>query len=368
MAAAKRLLLVCKGLVEAGAKCTVFHVGGTAFDNSESCGTVDGVHFQYCPTNPRRSKNRFMRAIKFFLGVVDSIRKINQLTKKERICVYACTGPHLWAIRWLKVPVVIECNEWFPEKNMDLIRSKTFPLAEGFVAISKPISENIISSFNPSRTPFLLPILVEQQTVDARVELSLNKEPYFFWCGSAVGYGLKDVEFILDAFQQVGMEFPKCRLEFAGHFPESTRELVSSTCAKMGIPIERVVIHGFVTSEMLSMLTCGAAALLLPLWEEVRSSNRFPTKLGEYLLTGRPVITAQIGDVAEYCNVNNTLIYQPNDAEGFASCMKFVLNESGLADQIGERGAEMARSHFDYLSYGEPLLDFLHETVRRAYR
>ena len=359
MAAAKRLMLICRGLVEAGATCTVFHIGGTDFDGNEAVGSVDGVSYRYLPTTPRRPSSRLGRGIKFLMGIIRAIWLINRSARRQKVCVYACTGPHLHALKCIKPLKIIECNEWFPEEKKKHMRDKLYPFADAFVAISQPIHQNLCNQFKPHVSPFVLPILLDRKGTAISLNKKRSEAPYFFWCGSATGYGLKDVKFILDAYAQIVAKYPTVRIEFAGHFPEITVQMVKKTCTENGISEENVFIHGFVNNEELKSLIECSTALLLPLWDEIRSINRFPTKLGEYLITGRPVITAKGGEVASYCNDKNCLIYSPGDVDEFSHCLEQAFVDPDHAESIGKEGAKMAAASFDYRSYSNQLLNWI---------
>src|SRR5207302_1804391 len=71
----------------------------------------------------------------------------------------------------------------------------------------------------------------------------------------------------------------------------------------------------------------GAAVLAIPLFDDVKSTARFPTKLGEYLASGRPVVTNGIGEIPRYLKDGvNAVIVPPGDARVFGQAIAEVLD------------------------------------------
>lgn len=60
--------------------------------------------------------------------------------------------------------------------------------------------------------------------------------------------------------------------------------------------------------------------------DTVRASGGFPTKLGEYLMTAKPVLCTEVGEIAEYF-VNKKEVYLaiPGSPEDFADKLSYIL-------------------------------------------
>ena len=364
MALSKRLLLTARALVEQGCLCTVMHVGGSPFKGNSPAGEINGVRYRYYPGVTDRVNGRLHRIWINLKGIFLAVRAINNMGRNQRVCVYSCNGAHQPFLRMLRTTRIIECNEWFPEIKRRLSRLWIFPAADAFVVISDQICANIKACYARSKPIFQMPILVDHNAWAAS-DTGKDGDPYFFWCGSAEGYGVKDVRFILKAFSEMQQKFSRCCLKMSGKFPKDTLDLVSKDCRELNIPANRAQILGFVSSDELRSLVANASALLLPLWNEERSANRFPTKLGEYLATGRPVITARVGAVAHYCNADNSILYSPGDYRGFSQGMHFALESPDKTEALGVRGAELSKATFDYSAYGQPLCEFIGSVIEK---
>ena len=129
---------------------------------------------------------------------------------------------------------------------------------------------------------------------------------------------------------------------------------------------------GYVNREELLALYSNAQALLAPLEDDERSKARFPTKIGEYLVSGRPVITNSVGEVSRFLKDGETaFIAPPCDVEVFAQKIELALFDSKLSRRIGLAGRQVAEQNFHYSKQGERIVKFLNkffEKDRRKYQ
>ena len=125
------------------------------------------------------------------------------------------------------------------------------------------------------------------------------------------------------------------------------------------LPAE-VNLIGCVERDLLAGYCKGATALLMPLWKDDASITRLPNKMGEYLATGRPVITSEIGDLTEFLIDNvNAYVGEPGNERAFADKMIEVLEDPERAERIGAAGQEMCFARLDYRSQSEGLSNFV---------
>jgi glycosyltransferase involved in cell wall biosynthesis len=91
-----------------------------------------------------------------------------------------------------------------------------------------------------------------------------------------------------------------------------------------------------------------------------------PTKLGEYLASGRPVVTTAVGDIPRYLRHGiSAYLVASADPEAFADQMSYVLSHADEARTVGMRGRLAAERYFDYRRHGERLNAFIRDLQRR---
>lgn len=88
--------------------------------------------------------------------------------------------------------------------------------------------------------------------------------------------------------------------------------------------------------------------LILSRKEGLFSTAGFPTKLGEYLATGKPVITTATGDIPLYLKDGESAYFiQPGDVQELSDKIEEVITHYDHALQIGRAGQRVAVEHFD---------------------
>ena len=89
----------------------------------------------------------------------------------------------------------------------------------------------------------------------------------------------------------------------------------------------------------------------------------FPTKLGEYLLSGNPVVVTAVGDIPYYLeNGVSALIVPPSDATSFSQSLIWILDNPDKAKIIGENGRKVAMAFFNSQIESEKIIDhFMNE-------
>ena len=156
--------------------------------------------------------------------------------------------------------------------------------------------------------------------------------------------------------------FPDCRLIVTGTTQAdlAARWLAESADYRLD---PRIVITGYLARETLFERYASAHALLIPLFDDVRSQARFPTKIGEYLASARPIVTTDVGEVPHLLtDCETAFICAPGDAGAYGAKVCEALADPDKASGIGEAGREVARRSFQYSLYGERL----HEGFARA--
>ena len=90
----------------------------------------------------------------------------------------------------------------------------------------------------------------------------------------------------------------------------------------------------------------------------LQSLGGFPTKLGEYLATGLPVVVTSVGEIPNYLNSDNAYIVSPDDNKKFGEAMNGILSDYDNATHIGMRGRDVVLRTFNYSIQATRLHDF----------
>jgi glycosyltransferase involved in cell wall biosynthesis len=175
------------------------------------------------------------------------------------------------------------------------------------------------------------------------------------------------IRFILAAMERVWRSVPMCRLVLTGANPAdpAARWLLSE--ARRLSADSRVDIAGYLPRPELLRLYARSHALLIPLFDDVRSTARFPTKIGEYLASARPVVTSRVGEIPRYFDDGvNAVICSPGDPADYGDRLAWLLTNPAMASAIGRQGRALAEERFHYAQYSEALYRGFASVIERT--
>jgi glycosyltransferase involved in cell wall biosynthesis len=124
---------------------------------------------------------------------------------------------------------------------------------------------------------------------------------------------------------------------------------------------DRVMINSkFLDQKQLYKLFASADLLLAPMHDNNRSAARFPLKIADYLMSGRPVLSSDIGEVAMTLkDGESAFLAKADDLRDFVKKMEIALTHPNRF-QIALNGRDIAIKNFDYKMNGKRLLEFVH--------
>jgi glycosyltransferase involved in cell wall biosynthesis len=203
-----------------------------------------------------------------------------------------------------------------------------------------------------------LPMTVDldrfNKDVDALVEF---KKPYVAFVG--VMDDAKDgVNVLIKAFHEIAKDYPKLKLYLVGGWNYDTpahQELIKELELK-----DRVFWVGEYPRDTIPSIICNAKLLVLPRPDSKQAQGGFPTKLGEYLATGRPVCATTVGEIPEYLEDNKSVYFaKPGSVTSFVNAMSNALKDDEKANNVGEQGKKVAELYFNKKIQSKILYNFL---------
>lgn len=366
-ASTKRILLMGKGLVSTGVPFHVWHVGPSSFaENTEPKGEFDGVTYEYLSPSVRRPSNPAIRAAYYLWGcLVLAYRLIKN--RKNTVAYVYYQGDMidfwcLWLCRLLRIPSVQEACEWWPgteggtTMNAWMYNNIMFRWSCGALPISHEIAARIRKIAGDDYPLCMVPVLVdpgEKKTHAERDSVCDSSRPVLLWCGMVDGYK-RDVLFLIEAVSQLKSSLGENSiLRIVGPCSEKCKAELLSYASCKNIPAQRLDITGFVSDDELWKYCSQADALLMPLWDDDRSITRFPTKLGQYLAAGKPIVTTQIGEVSYFLTDESAIFYSPGDSTSLALSVDGLLTNRTLSQQRVDIATREALPKVDFRSNAE---------------
>lgn len=210
-----------------------------------------------------------------------------------------------------------------------------------------------------------LPMTVDLKRFDTKQNIfplkSGLQKPYMTYIG--VMNNAKDgVNILIDAFAKICKDFPDLKLYLFGFYhydsPGHIKQIKSHGLEN------RVFYQGAVSRDEIPAILMNADVLVLPRPCSKQARGGFPTKLGEYLATGKPVCVTRVGEIPDYLTDNvSVFMAEPGSIDSFSDAMHRALKNKDKAIELGKNGRTIAEKYFNMDIQSKLLYDFLKANI-----
>ena len=172
-------------------------------------------------------------------------------------------------------------------------------------------------------------------------------------------YGDKDGVFgLIQAFINIGNEFPEADLIIIGDNQDKAALSPIYKIIDLNGYKNRIIFTGRLNRDEVAKHIKNSYCLVLDRPNNIQAKYGFPTKLGEYLASGKPVIITKVGDIPLYLKDNiNAYLAEPDNIESFSQKLRECLNNPKQAQKIGLEGQKLAYNEFNYLKCVQKMLE-----------
>jgi glycosyltransferase involved in cell wall biosynthesis len=193
--------------------------------------------------------------------------------------------------------------------------------------------------------------------ISSYVSGNLNQTPSFHspvkivYSGS---FGAKDgLDSLIDAFNIFSKKYSNCELLLCG-LTKNT-EMIKKYCENPNIQY-----IGYIPDEEFDSFLSQADILCMTRNKMLFANAGFPFKLGEYLATGKPVIASKVSDVELYLeNLHDAMLVEPERPDQIVDAFMFLIQNPNKAFEIGRNGLKKCIEHFNPVTNGKKLNDFM---------
>lgn len=238
--------------------------------------------------------------------------------------------------------------------------NKVKPLLDGIALMTNTLIENFENSHDI--LTLHLPMTVDFERFSQKPELiNDDKETYLAYVG-LLGNHKDGIDVLLKAFKGISEEYPNVKLKIAGprHEDSPKHDMLLRSLDL----IDRVQFIGELDKSEVPAFLIKAKVLLLPRPASRQAQGGFPTKLGEYLATGRPVCATTVGEIPDYLTDDESVFFaEPGSVNSFAGAMKRALSNSEHARKVGINGRKVAEKDFNAQIQAEKLKKFFEQLL-----
>lgn len=378
LAASNRIMTYAKGFAEQNCNVSVHCIKPTETPenvfNHKSSGIIDGVEYNYDGGKTILASSFISRRIdnikatyKMCMGLLNE-KKAN---KTDAIIYYSSSTSRalvLYCITKLKNIIFLKEESEFPcvySSGMSPFQKLLFNklhyfLFDGSLIMTYKLIDYFVND-KKRKTPYLhVPMTVDMDRF-IKSSPAIPTHSYIAYCG--VLNNLKDgVDLLIEAFALISNEFPDLNLYLiGGAASESEHQSYLDKIKKYNLT-KRVVLTGRLDKDKIPALLCAATILALPRPNSMQAEGGFPTKLGEYLCTGIPIVATSVGEIPLYLRDGvNVFMAEPGSIKSLASKFKIILSDYEEAKKIGLKGGEVVSTHFNYKIQTKEIIKFIKE-------
>lgn len=384
--ASSRVHAYARGLLANGARVTVLCVEPTESRaqplNTASAGTYDGVDFVYTYGRTSRPAGRrqrvwrkatkwlrFLSAVEVIAargGGLDAMIVYSRSLTWMALCKLACRRHGaLFIHEDCELPPFLGRTGDRRAMLRRLLHERVvFRWFDGCLVISAFLDDYCRRHLRAGGRTLSVPILIDVGAFQASAGRP-DVGDAIVYCGYSTN---PEVFALVEALAVVSDTSPDLRLKVIGDTlrPHLLPDL-RAHAVRLGVA-DRLELVGEVKRDELPPILAAARLLALPRPDTPVSRAGLPTKLGDYLATGRPVVVNAVGDIPRYLRDGiDAYLVQPGDVSAFAARLRYVVSHEAEASDVGRAGAETARARFDPAVHGRRMIDFIAE-LRAARR
>jgi glycosyltransferase involved in cell wall biosynthesis len=374
MAAINRQKYIARGLVHNGwnvevlCRKGVHETGDKRLENIQSSGTFESVRYKYCSGSIYRPKglvSRNLQKVMGFFGEFKEILKYKRCHHVEAMVVTTFSYTQIVYYKLLSVFLkskilldVVEKNSTIAGRNGFLQKLNDFfyerycyGLMDGILVISDQLKAFVQGI---TRKPIAkIPVVFDYDRIKPENKLNNTGHPYLLFCGHA-NY-IHTIDFILEAYNLVETKSYDLKIVSNGSQLNKVNTHISSHPRSAQISL----LSGL-TDEALFDLYKNANALLIPLFNTPQDIARFPQKISEYLASGNPIVSTNVGEVAKYFDHGkNAFLAEPDNRYEFSKMMDKAYSSSINSNAIGSAGRKLGLENFDFRKIGLDISNFI---------
>ncbi len=359
-AATNRIYTYAKGFVENGIDIHVICNRNDYVPNAN--GTLDSIHY-YNPLNRSERSDSFLirnwyKIAKYF----NTLRLVREINKKEKVSA-VLTDTHdivthlfsYYLARRTGTKLVVEKSEHplrlhqqnIIRKIQGLVKLRIESmLCDGLLCISQYLIDYYREYGLPERKLFLVPSTVDPE----RFKLNGEKPLPYSYIGYFGGltFSRDNIDVLIKAFALMCGKHPSVNLVVGGFCSEKEREMIEKLILDLKLSTRVNLLKYLPRSEIVRYIV-HSDILVMVRARDLETTASFPSKLTEYLVTSKPVVTVDVGEISHFLTDGvNAFLVEPGDCDQLAAKLDYVLNNYQLAMDVAKQGNQLTNTIFNY--------------------
>ncbi|MFZ1705224.1 MAG: glycosyltransferase family 4 protein [Saprospiraceae bacterium] len=397
-ASANRWRTIVDGLVLQGAIVKILITSGWStrmeFDQYQIRGFIDSdckIAYQYiCKLSnftlwKRRVNTYFLEYIlqpfyRYSLNKIIKNEKFTILFVQPHLSVFRLfIGIPYYVLKELKVVMEIsEFNDIGSEHATNFIQRKNvvsfnklllthiLPKLNGLIVMTNKLKEHFSSLLEKNNLCTLhhMPMTVDLERFVDVTPFENIESPYIAYCGTT-SFKKDGIDILIQSFDKIVDNFPKVKLYIAAYYENDGDKMVD--LIKRAKHRDSIKFLGVLHRDEIPSFVSSSTLCALPRPDSRQAQGGFPTKLGEYLASGRPVCVTTVGEIPLYLKDKTSAFFAiPGSIDSFADAMIYALQDKELANEVGKQGKIVAETSFNKNIQGKNLYNYLSILIKDA--
>ena len=181
---------------------------------------------------------------------------------------------------------------------------------------------------------------------------------YILYCGN-LNLNKDGVDILIKSFAKISCKFPEMNLVLIGTGNPDEETILKNIISVLNIQ-NKVHFLGQVTRTEVPNYLKNAKVLALSRPPSMVADAGFPSKLTEYLATGKPVVVTKVGEIPDFLiDGQHAFLSKAGSVEAFSEKLDFVLDNYELAKKVGLKGKELTSTVFNYNFQAGRIIGFI---------
>lgn len=294
-------------------------------------------------------QNRILSKVLSFFTTIWFL--ISEVKSEDRLLLYG-------SAEYLPLLLCFRKNQTFFEvtESPELFKPRIYPWGyykrlwrklKGIIVISSNLKEYFVKHGVDSNRVYVVNMIVDPKRFEG-VNPCSKSERYIAYCGNVNKDSKDGVGDLITSFVRYHEKFPDRKLYIIGPIVSSKQKESYENYLKHSNAQSSVVFTDSVSPSTIPQYFVDAEMLVLARPDNLQARYGFPTKLGEYLLSERPVVLTNVGNISDFLEDNQSaFIAEPGDIYGISDKMIEVSSNPMKADTIAKNGKKVAIKEFN---------------------
>jgi len=250
----------------------------------------------------------------------------------------------------------IALGEFFIKQHVDIVFTVSSYLKEKYTGkvkgIVRMINPALIESEAYNKTADLLNISSDHSSYKL-LSVCVN-EAYF--------YGLFP---FIEALGNLKNRY-KFRLYILGSERKDYLKILNGKLIEHGLHDISTILYKISDEEVISLYK-NVDVLLMPQANPKLAKGGFPSKISEYLISGKPIIATLFSDLGEYLqDWKNCLIVRYGDIDSYENALCQLFDSKEFCKKLGEEARKTCLEYFDYIKGTKKIIADMQEVLLKA--